>query len=57
VVEPEREAVVTVRMSKVERSMVEALAEADGVSISDAVRMAVRRAHANRFGETKRSKK
>jgi hypothetical protein len=29
--------------------MVEALADVDGVSLSDAVRIAVRRAHAERF--------
>lgn len=49
----ERENAITVRMSKDERRMLDALAEADGISISDVVRMLVRRAHADRFGAPK----
>lgn len=37
--------------------MLQALADLDGVSVSDALRMAVRRAHAERIGEKKRPKK
>jgi hypothetical protein len=50
---PQRDDVITVRLSRDERQMVKALAGADGVSISDAVRMSVRRAHAERFGDAK----
>lgn len=50
----ERVTVMTVRLTKEERNMVGALAEADGVSISDAVRMSVRRQYAERFGDKKR---
>ncbi|HEX3345100.1 MAG TPA: hypothetical protein VHS09_11040 [Polyangiaceae bacterium] len=52
----EREDVITVRMSKDERKMVTILAEVDGISISDVVRMLVRRAHGERFGEKGRGK-
>jgi hypothetical protein len=49
-----REDVVTTRMRRDERQMLEALAEADGISKSDVVRMLVRRAHAERFGSKPR---
>jgi hypothetical protein len=49
----ERENVVTVRLSRDEHQMVKAMAGANGVSLSDAVRMAVRRAHAEMFGAMK----
>jgi hypothetical protein len=52
----ERDAVMTVRLNRDEKKMVAALAEADGVSASDAVRMALRRVHAERFGASKPSK-
>jgi hypothetical protein len=55
-VEAERDNVVTVRMSRDEHQMAKALAGADGVSISDAIRMAVRRAHAERFAKSPKKK-
>jgi antitoxin component of RelBE/YafQ-DinJ toxin-antitoxin module len=54
-VDTDRNAVITVRLNKDERNMVKALAGADGVSISDAVRMSVRRAHETRFPVVKKS--
>jgi uncharacterized protein (DUF1778 family) len=51
---PEREDVITVRLSRDERHMVKALAGADGISVSDVVRMCIRRAHAERFGAEQR---
>jgi uncharacterized protein (DUF1778 family) len=39
----EREAVITVRLTHEEREMVGHLAKMDGISISDVVRMLVRR--------------
>jgi uncharacterized protein (DUF1778 family) len=56
-VEREREDVITVRLTRDERNMVKGLAAADGVSISDAVRMAVRRAHEQRFAGQKATPK
>jgi hypothetical protein len=50
----EREDVITVRLNKDERRMVSALAGVDGISISDVVRMSIRRAHADRFGEIRK---
>ncbi len=47
----ERDETMTVRLNRDERAMVKALAVADGVSLSDAIRMSTRRAHAERFGE------
>lgn len=49
----ERENTLTVRLSRDEQHMVKALAAADGISVSDVVRMLVRRAHRERFGEAK----
>jgi hypothetical protein len=46
---------LTVRLTHDERKMVRALAEVDGVSASDVVRMTVRRAYAERF-EASRAK-
>jgi len=45
----DRDEMMTLRLRKEERKMVEALAAADGVSLSDAIRMAVRQRHAERF--------
>jgi hypothetical protein len=45
-----RESIVTLRMSERERLMLWELAEHNGVSASDIIRMAVRRAHADLFG-------
>lgn len=44
-----RTAVMTVRLSADERKALAALADADGISASDVLRMLVRRAHAERF--------
>lgn len=49
----ERDDVVTVRLSRDERNMLKALAGADGISLSDVIRMLVRREHASRFGQKK----
>lgn len=49
----QRDDVVTVRLTRDERRMITTLAEADGISLSDVVRMLVRRAHAERFGRKK----
>jgi hypothetical protein len=53
----ERDHVMTVRLTRDERNMVKALAGADGVSFSDAIRMSIRQRYAERFGEKSRSKK
>ena len=45
----ERDNVMTVRLTRDERNMVKALAGADGVSFSDAIRMAIRHQHVARF--------
>jgi hypothetical protein len=42
-----------VRIAPDELAMVEALADADGISASDVVRILVRRAYAERFGDKK----
>jgi hypothetical protein len=47
--EQERDEVTTVRLTRDERNMVKAMAGADGVSMSDAIRMAIRHQHAARF--------
>jgi predicted DNA-binding protein len=44
----DREETMTIRLSSDERKMVTALAEHDGVSSSDVVRMSIRRAFAER---------
>lgn len=49
----QRDDVVTVRLTRDERRMISTLAEVDGISLSDVVRMLVRRAHAERFGRKK----
>lgn len=45
---------MSVRLTPEESVMLHALADADGVSQSDALRMLLRRAHAERFGVRKR---
>jgi uncharacterized protein (DUF1778 family) len=45
------------RIAPDELEMVNDLADADGVSASDVVRILVRRAHAERFGEKKPKRK
>ena len=42
---------MTVRMSDEELRMLQELAEADGVSVSDFVRIDIRKQHRARFGE------
>jgi antitoxin component of RelBE/YafQ-DinJ toxin-antitoxin module len=44
---------VSLRVNDDEQRMVKELADADGISISDVVRMLVRRAHQERFGVKK----
>ncbi len=51
-----RTEVVTLRMAPAEVAMLEELADADGVYQSDVIRVLVRRAHAERFGQPKRPK-
>ena len=46
----ERSERVTVRLAPSEVEMLRALADLDGVSVADALRMAVRRVHAERVG-------
>ena len=41
---------MTVRLSRDERHMLKGLAAAEGVSLADAIRLCIRRAHAERFG-------
>lgn len=50
----ERDQVITVRLTREERQMLQTLAENDGISISDVVRMLVRRAHAHRTGRVRK---
>jgi Arc/MetJ-type ribon-helix-helix transcriptional regulator len=52
----ERDTTVTVRMSKDERAMLEALAESVGLSASDIIRQLVRAAHAEKFPPKKRGR-
>ena len=44
-----RDRIIGVRMNQQEAAVVEALAEETGLSMSDVVRLAVRKAHAPRF--------
>ena len=44
-------------MSDEELTMLQELAEADGVSVSDFVRISIRQQHGNRFGEKPAKKK
>jgi hypothetical protein len=43
-------------MAPSETALLQALAEADGLTISDVVRLLVRRAYADRFGDKKPTK-
>jgi antitoxin component of RelBE/YafQ-DinJ toxin-antitoxin module len=45
-----RTELLTIRVAPEEMRMIKALAEADGITASDVVRMFVRRLHAERFG-------
>lgn len=47
----ERDYMLRVRMSADEQQKLAALAEADGLTASDAVRLLIRRAHAERFSQ------
>ena len=49
----ERTERIGVRVSPTESAMLEKLAEADGLAASDVVRMLVRKAYAERFGDKK----
>ncbi len=49
----QRTARLGLRVAPDEVAMVEALASADGISASDVVRILVRRAYAERFGDRK----
>jgi hypothetical protein len=51
-----RESVVTVRMTTEERKWLQNLAEEDGISVSDVVRVFVRREHRKRFGNKRKYK-
>jgi predicted DNA binding CopG/RHH family protein len=53
----ERDRRLTIRLSDEELAMVAALAEVDGVSQSDYLRLFIRRAHAEKFGDKKPKKR
>jgi uncharacterized protein (DUF1778 family) len=53
---PERDQSLRVRVSEDELRMVQELAEADGITASDFVRLFIRREYAARFGDKKRKK-
>jgi antitoxin component of RelBE/YafQ-DinJ toxin-antitoxin module len=53
----EREYMLRVRMSEEEREMLTNLAESDGVTASDVVRLFIRREHEQRYGKKKRPTK
>ncbi len=53
----QRDNMFHVRMSDDERTMLEALADRDGLSASDKVRQLVRREYAEAFGEAPRPKR
>ena len=53
----ERDKSLRVRVSAEELDMVQALADAEGITASDIVRLYIRRAYAERFGETKPRKR
>ncbi len=52
-VKRQREVAMAVRMTEHEARMARELAEIDGLSLSDVLRMAVRRAYEARFGAVK----
>jgi hypothetical protein len=47
----QRDAIFQMRISPAERDMLQDLADRDGVSASDVVRLFIRREHAKAFGE------
>jgi hypothetical protein len=47
----DRDTRVNVRISKEEAFMLKALAESEGVSISDSIRLQMRKAYAEKFGD------
>lgn len=49
----DRDRKLTIRVSNDELAMLEALAEADGLSASDIIRQYIRRSHAARFSDQK----
>lgn len=51
-----RSELVATRLTKAEVAMLHDLAEADGVYQSDVIRLLIRRAHAERFGDKPRPK-
>jgi uncharacterized protein (DUF1778 family) len=53
----ERDRRMTIRLSEEELAMLQALADADGVTVSDYVRLAGRHAYAERFGAKRPKKK
>ena len=53
----DREKRLNIRIADDEAMMLHELAEAEGVSQSDYIRLFIRRAHAERFGEKKKTKK
>lgn len=48
----DRDSKLTIRISEAELDMLRALAERDGVSASDVLRLFIRRAYLDAFGET-----
>jgi predicted DNA binding CopG/RHH family protein len=53
----DREKRINVRVSEAEAEMLNELAEREGVSQSDYIRLFIRRAHAETFGSTKAPRK
>ena len=49
-----RDVSITVRLARREKKMLDELAQADGVSASDAIRMAIRRQHESRLDARKK---
>jgi hypothetical protein len=49
----DRDRSLRVQVSTAELKMLHEIAEADGITASDVIRMFVRRAHAERFGDKK----
>lgn len=52
-----RKRVLNVRIDDAEAAMLDALADRDGITVSDWVRLAVRRAYRDAFGEGKPRRK
>lgn len=49
----ERTETLTIRIAQEEKDMLRAVAERDGLSLSDWLRLTIRRAHADAFGASK----